>query len=86
MDEPRLVAVVRHKSGRFTRHLVKDEQRFVAPPDAVDVWIAREPSIEELAWEVVNDGVCEAVDGCPVEPDGICPHGAPSWHLVMGII
>lgn len=32
------------------------------------------------------DSVCEATDGCTVEHDGICPHGHPSWLLVLGLI
>ena len=42
------------------------------PLDIVSLWIC--------------DGVCEATDGCIVEPDGICPHGHPSWLLRIGII
>ncbi len=45
----------------------------------------RRPSIEQLmAWEM--DGGCESTDGCWVEPDGVCPHGHPSWLLRMGMI
>lgn len=43
------------------------------------------PSDEQLG-EWMFDGVCEAVDGCTVEPDGTCPHGSPSWLLQLGII
>lgn len=28
----------------------------------------------------------EASDGCTVEPDGICPHGHPSWEVRYGLI
>lgn len=43
------------------------------------------PSIEQLMeWE--EEGYCEATDGCPVEPDGICEHGCQSWLLVLGLI
>ena len=43
-----------------------------------------EPSIDQLeAW--LFDGVCEATDGCMVEPDGYCPHGCPSWLIKVGI-
>jgi len=28
----------------------------------------------------------EAIDGCRVEPDGTCPHGAPSWLIQLGMI
>ena len=43
------------------------------------------PELEELE-EWFHDGVCEATDGCIVEPDGICQHGHPSWLLAMGMI
>jgi hypothetical protein len=46
---------------------------------------AQAPDLETLmAWEA--EGGCEAVDSCWVEPDGTCPHGCPSWLLVMGLI
>ena len=41
------------------------------------------PDIDQLIeWEM--DGVCEALDGCLVEPDGVCPHGYPSWLRHLG--
>lgn len=44
-----------------------------------------EPDEEQLE-EWVYDSVCEATDGCTVEPDGVCPHGYPSWLLYLGLI
>lgn len=44
-----------------------------------------EPSLEELE-EQCFDGIVEATDGCMVEPDGICPHGHPSWLIKIGVI
>lgn len=44
-----------------------------------------EPDGDDL-MEMVMDSVVEATDGCQVEPDGICPHGHPSWLLRMGLI
>jgi len=44
-----------------------------------------EPSIEELE-EMVFDSICEATDGCMVEPDGVCPHGYPSWMIQLMVI
>jgi hypothetical protein len=41
-----------------------------------------EAQIEE--W--VYDSVCDATDGCTVEPDGVCPHGYPSWLVYLGLI
>ena len=41
------------------------------------------PTDEQMiAW--MEEGVCEAVDGCMVEIDGICPHGCPSWFIELG--
>jgi hypothetical protein len=40
-------------------------------------------TLEEWLWE---DGGCEATDGCWTDPDGICPHGHPSWLLRLGLI
>lgn len=43
------------------------------------------PSIEQLEeWQ--EEGGCEAIDGCWVEPDGTCEHGKESWLLVLGYI
>jgi hypothetical protein len=44
-----------------------------------------EPTDDELR-EMVFDSVCDATDGCMVEPDGICEHGHPSWLLKLGLI
>lgn len=53
-----------------------------------DVWPEPEddePDDEQLmAW--VTDSVVAATDGCAVEPDGVCPHGHPSWLLRLGLI
>ena len=46
------------------------------------------PDLETLMQWMNNDGGCEAAcpHGCWVEPDGTCPHGKPSWLIVMGLI
>ena len=41
---------------------------------------------EEQIEEWIYDSVCDATDGCTVEPDGVCPHGYPSWLLYLGLI
>ena len=43
------------------------------------------PSIEQFE-EWLMDGVCEATDGCIVEPDGTCPHGCNSWLIELWLI
>lgn len=45
-----------------------------------------EPDLETLEDWMVDDGGCEATDGCWVEPDGRCPHGHPSWFVKLGLI
>lgn len=43
------------------------------------------PPYEEIQrW--VYDSVCDALDGCQVEPDGHSPDGAPSWLIALGLI
>ena len=44
-----------------------------------------EPTDTELE-DMVYDSVCEATDGCQIEPDGTCEHGHPSWLLRLGLI
>ena len=46
----------------------------------------RHPSLEELQRQVEEDGGCEAINGCFVEPDGSCEHQQPSWLLALGLI
>ena len=43
------------------------------------------PSLEQIE-EWCADSVCEALDGCEVDPDGRCPHGAPAWLLALGLL
>lgn len=45
----------------------------------------REPDFEQLE-EWLEEGKAEATDGCPVEPDGECEHGFPSWLVELGLI
>jgi hypothetical protein len=43
------------------------------------------PDMETL-HEWIIDSVCDATDGCQVEPDGRCEHGHQSWLLRLGLI
>lgn len=45
-----------------------------------------QPDLETLEDWVYDRGYPEATDGCMVEPDGTCPHGHPSWMIVLCII
>jgi hypothetical protein len=48
--------------------------------------IVERPTLDELL-EWMFDGECAAIDGCyPVEPDGHCSHGKPSWFLHLNLI
>lgn len=44
------------------------------------------PTKDELIERLEEHSTVEATDGCMVEPDGICPHGHPSWPLKLGWI
>ena len=44
------------------------------------------PTMDQLRREVEEDSLCEATDGCYVEPDGVCEHGYPSWMLYLYLI
>jgi hypothetical protein len=44
-----------------------------------------EPTLEEL-FDMAAAGVARATDGCTVEPDGVCPHGCPSWLIHLDVI
>ncbi|HSW43489.1 MAG TPA: hypothetical protein VLM76_13355 [Patescibacteria group bacterium] len=40
-------------------------------------------TLERWSW----DGEMEATDGCgPIEDDGYCEHGKPSWMRAFGLI
>ena len=48
-------------------------------------------SVEEMVEEYINAGVAPpccscCADGCIVEPDGECPHGHPSFLIVLGLL
>lgn len=43
------------------------------------------PPVAQLQ-EWLMEGVCQATDGCIVEPDGICPHGCNSWLIELCLI
>jgi len=50
-----------------------------------DQAVLQEPDFSTLMrWFV--DGECEATDGCPIEQDGYCEHGNPSWFIFLGLI
>lgn len=53
-----------------------------------DNGIESKDELYELAEGWVLDGVVPACcsEGCEVEPDGRCEHGAPSVLLVMGLV
>lgn len=49
------------------------------------IWGKRAPSYETMkAWE--DKGIAKATDGCVIESDGTCKHGAKSWLLIRRLI
>ena len=72
------------KMERSTGPMERKEKRVGRSP----VWpepTESEPEYDQLE-EWSDDGVAEATDGCPIEPDGVCQHGHPSWILKLGLI
>lgn len=69
---------------RLAIHMERDADTFAGDT----VW--PEPTVEPPDWETleawIHEGICEATDGCVVEPDGACIHGFPSWLLELGLI
>jgi len=59
-------------------------QHHVRPTLAVPK--SKPPNLDTLLTWILEEGGCEATDGCWVEPDGTCPHGAQSWFLELGLI
>lgn len=44
------------------------------------------PNMDTLEEWVYDIETPEATDGCPIEPDGVCEHGHPSWLIRLGLI
>lgn len=69
--------------------------RCLKPDASLDSYRAKYPSAIQTSqppptettlkrWH--DNGGCKAVDGCWVEPDGICTHGCPAWLMALGWI
>jgi hypothetical protein len=80
------MAIYVYTSERGVRKLKEGitlEQYQAKRPDAIEV--RKPPCIKTLEkWS--SDCGCKAIDGCWVEPDGICEHGKPSWLLALNYI
>ena len=77
------ITVYSEASGvRTLKEGVTLEQYRFFRPDAVKVHKPSQACLEE--W--MNDGGCEAIDGCWTEPDSACEHGKPSWLMALGLI
>ncbi len=62
-----------------------DRDAFLAKNEGKYIAVSAPPSLATMEkW--MDSGVARAVDGCRVEPDGVCPHGCQSWILVQGLI
>jgi hypothetical protein len=60
--------------------MIKSAQEQIAMANANE-----EPDVHTLNdW--IQQGGCEALDGCWIEPDGHCEHGYPSWLIYMDLI
>ncbi len=45
-----------------------------------------DPPTDDELHTMAIDSIVDATDGCRVEPDGVCPHGYPSWLIQLGLI
>jgi len=77
------LAVYSHERGlRWLRSPEYFSKYKEALPSAIKVKIPSKKSLKK--W--ISTGVAKSVDGCSVEPDGVCPHGYPSWLIVLGYL
>ena len=101
-DDPRVVKIVEYRNafdGREAFGLIYEDESldrydsspFIREPKTifpVPVKTSEEnpPSLEQVLDWFEMDSTVQATDGCEVEPDGICPHGKPSWFLKLGLL
>jgi len=74
------------KGQAYVRHLCEEDgkEHFVRQDDLLRKPV-EQPDEDQLAqW--MEDGMCEATDGCIVELDGQCEHGCPSWFIELGLL
>jgi len=65
--------------------MTNDENKFGSTQKGYPEPTEPEPDIEQInTW--IYAFVVDATDGCRVEPDGVCPHGYPSWLVYLGYI
>lgn len=75
--------IYRAERVRKLKEGVDVKEYLAVHPDAYRI---HKPPCTATLEEWHNDGGCEAIDGCWVEPDGTCQHGKPSWLMAMGWI
>lgn len=73
-----------HKEAQVTETAVKPCES-CGRTDGKHTVVGDRPDLDTLE-EWMNEGGCEATDGCWVESDGRCEHGHQSWLLKMGMI
>lgn len=69
----------------YQRDMVTGKWAKLVPAVPLNLAKRKQPSQRTLEkWSM--DGVAKATDGCTVEPDGVCPHGAKSWLVELGLV
>ena len=66
------------------------DEEWLAKPFSSEKWLRWDGKVLDVPTNAqvrdwMFDSVCEALDGCEVEADGRCPHGAPSWLIRLGL-
>ena len=76
------------RMSSVTAATIEKFHRFDNLPDSKNARKIRRTKAPSLAtaerW--MDEGIARATDGCPVEPDGHCEHGCPSWLLELDLI
>jgi len=75
-------------TGHGQRYTLQADGRWakMVPASEAKPRTAKKPPGMRTLEKWSMDGVAKATDGCRVEPDGTCPHGAVSWLLKMGLV
>lgn len=45
--------------------------------------LVNQPSVDMILLMMAGQIAVESTDGCTCDPDGVCPHGHPSWLVFL---
>ena len=77
------------KTRGITLHLGPDRESDLLPETVTTEAgiVHNTPPLDVLVSALLVDDMIECLDGCELfEPDGICPHGSPTWLIAVELI